>query len=225
MQQKRFLLILLFLVVLFISLFGLNNNKSYAADVKALQNWVTENEDTLYDTFINYDYIIVNNYYRNHVCIFYASKGTTFEFFEDNAVSGDRRRISSTTLESRDNHFSVKVLNPNNDNNFVLPTNLLSLEELENVNFNDNSTIINGFSENNLFYNSNKYIIDNVEYTEVSPFWRPLAETLATAAETAEPGTVLAEIVKILPLILVILVSFLGLRKALRMLLRLLARS
>ena len=224
MQSKKILLILLFVIVLFISFFGFNKSV-YAADVNSLENWVSDNEKNLYDTFINYDYIIVNNYYGKYVAIYYAPKDTVFEFFNDGPVSGSRRRLVSTTLENRDNHFAICILNPNEDNNFVLPTNILSLEELQNVYTYSDSSIINNFSKNNLFYNSNKYKIDDLEYTDTDPFWRPLAETLATAVETAEPGVVLTEILKIIPLILVILVSFLGFRKALRMLLTLLARS
>ena len=235
MQNKKFLLILLFLVVLFTSLFGLNNNKSYAADASIFEAWCEENRETFNTLFRDYDYVIVNNPTNQYVCIYYSPRSDKQFMFVSQGMFGNERRIIKysdvyKTDDILDDYYYDKMylnLDTGDINSFTFPYTPSTDGFSPEYYMNGSERIINNFSVDNILYSNKAVIIDgsDVEVPYFPQLTTPLAETLATAAETAEPGIVLAEIVKILPLILVVVVSFLGLRKALKMLLTLLARS
>ena len=218
-MRKRFLLFTLFLVVFSFCFFG-SFEKVYAADVEMFENWVNENRDELNELLQGYEYLIVNNVYRNHISLYYApSNDTVFTISEEGAVSGSRRVVLSASSSLGDNVYDVKFFNDNNDNNFSIPVLNYGFGACTGDN-----RIINNYSLDNVLYASSAFTADGVNITTKKAL--PLPGKLAPVVEKVEVemGTVLLEIVKIIPLILVVVVSFLGLRKALRMLSTLLHR-
>ena len=225
MQQKRFLLIVVFFMALFVGFFVFGN-KTYAYSTVDFETWLDtgDNAEKLQDVFGSYSYLLVRN--SGDVVVYYAPQGTVFKIYEDGVLSGERRKVSSSHSEFGDNHFTRYVFN----SSYTIPSSsdLMSVETLKTYVQPENNDIIMNYFDNgsNILANSNAFELDHITREDVNPFFRTeLAEVLATSAEKAEPGIVLAEILKILPLILVVVVSFLGLRKALKMLLTLLARS
>lgn len=222
MQRKKLLLILLFVVVLFISFFGFSN-KSYAVDINSFEEWVDTNYDALSYTLKDYTYIIIKN--NDNIVMFYTNAPNAQFYFNgtNSGIYGYRARVSLTS--DIGNHlYSAYVFNPNGDNSFVMPTNLDT--EFDTSCNESNTSIINDFEKNseNFLYSSGSYLINGAETTAKKSI--PLLLTpLAVIVAMAQPQGVMKEILIVLPLILVVVVSFLGLRKALRMLLTLLARS
>lgn len=150
---------ILFILILFLLLFIINNNKIYAADINLFNNWLEENRQEFDNAMQGYSYVIINNVYRNYIFMYYTnSLNTTFIIKEETPVTGDRRRIISTSLNLEDNCFSYYILNPNNNNTFRLPTGLsTSFSPLIN-----DTSIINNWNENNIIlYDNCELIIDD----------------------------------------------------------------
>ena len=217
---KRKILVFAFLFVIFSFVFSLDNNKVFAADVDEFENWLKYNSSELCAMLDGYDYLIVNNFYQNYLVLYYTNvSDNSFKLdISQSQAYGTRAKLSSVS-PAGDNLFACVILNPNNDNNFVVPGGLLN----EFTSFSGNNNLINNYKLDNILYASSSFLAGKevIDTKKVLP----LFTTLAPIVAKVESQGVLAEVIAILPMILVVVVFFLGLRKGLSMLLMLLRAS
>ena len=221
MFKKKLLLFSLFFIVFGFCLLVNNQSKVYAvADSEGFTSFVEDNAKELHDIFLNYDYLVVNHY-SNYFIVYYTNCANN-KFFIDNDIYGKGHTVISSTSDLGNNLFDRFFFNPNNDSNFRLPTNLkTSFTEYDFEN--DRNYVISGYSLDKVFYSSEAFISFNevIDTKKAFPPWT----TIAKAVQEVEMKVTLQEIITILTLILVLVVSFLGLRKGLKVLLTLLRAS
>lgn len=224
MRNKKILLFSLFFVVFGFCLLVNSENKVYAADVEQFNSWVAENSLALNQLFEGYDYVVLNNtnWGGNAVTIYYSNgQNNVFSFDWRSDWQGVPRATLNCTSSLGNGYYGVYTFNPSDDNNFILPTSL-NVEQIT-----DDRRIINNTSSENwesavLFCSGTFHKSSgDVEIKKSFPLW----SILTRAVQGVEMKGILAEIIAILPLILVAVASFLGFRKALSMLLTLLRAS
>lgn len=209
---KRKVLIFALLFIAFIFCFSFNNNNVYAADLDLFNEFLQENGSELSKMLEGYDYLIINNTYQNYITLYYTNcENNLFYWNSENGSYGHRFRLHSSSDLGKD-LYSLYIFNINNDNEFVMPTSLRT----EFSAMSGNNMLVNNYSLDNILFSNCNFVADDVVVDTKKAL--PLFTTLAPIVAEVQTQGVVQEILDILNMILVVVVSLLGLRKALSML-------
>lgn len=153
-KYKLYILGFLFTFLIFFSF----SSEVKACDISSFNSFMNSNKEEFENIVDGYSYVIVNNWYLNYIVMFYTNvSNTDFYIQDDGFVRGDRKRISSKSSNSNNNLFKAVILNPNNDNNFVLPS--LSTDFSSSIS--GDTTIINNWNKENIVLTDNcKIFVD-----------------------------------------------------------------
>lgn len=226
MRSKKILLFSFF-VVFFFCCFINNNNKVYAADPELYEDFLIDNGNHTLDALDGMTYVVVNHTWQDQLVIYFTSDADAqFVFSDETTNNGDKIRYLTLSNGSKNIGFYniSRIDSYPNDSSYINRFRSCEGVNLRSLvgNAPSNISILNA-SVDNVLYSSGSFVLGSETITGKKVL--PRFGTLGRIVARTNTQMALQQIIQILPLILVVVVSFLGLRKALRMLSTLLRAS